>query len=87
MRIFTKNEADSAVKYYSDKIIGKPITDPGDTTPYIVSSLRISKINEDEYTIKCIVSLSNNIAFRNLESTIQYLNLLPLEEFLSNPDL
>jgi len=87
MRIFTKNEANSSVKYYSDKIIGKPITDTEDTNPYVISSLEIVRLKEDEYVVKCIVRIAGNIIYKELENVIRDLNLLHLEEFLSNPDL
>ncbi|MFI0491801.1 hypothetical protein [Flavobacterium sp.] len=84
MTIFTKKEADSAIKYYSEKVIGKPITKPDNSNPFLISSLEITKLKEDEYTVYCLSKYIGNIFRRNLDEVITELDILPLEEFLSN---
>jgi len=85
MRIFTKDEAESVAKYYSVILIGKPITPPDNSNPYTITSLEITKV-EDGYVVKCISNSSGRIVFGSLEKVILNLDVLPLEEFLSNPN-
>lgn len=53
MTILTKNEADSVIKYYSEKVIGKPITELGNSNPFIISSLKIESLKENEFRVYC----------------------------------
>lgn len=84
MIILTKYEAESATKYYSEKIIGKPITNPGNSSPFPIYSLEITKFKEDEYTIHCFSKYLGNIIRKSLEEVIVELDVLPLEDFLAN---
>lgn len=84
MKIFTEKEADFAIKYYSEKIIGKPITKPDNSNPFLISSLEITKLKEDEYTVYCFSKYIGNTWRRSLDEVIPELDVLPLEEFLSN---
>ena len=86
MRIFTKDEAESVTKYYSDILIGKPITPPGESNPFPITSLEITKQKESEYTIHCLSKYIGNVWRRHLDETIPDFEVLPLEEFLSNLD-
>lgn len=84
MRIFTENEAVFAIKYYSEKIIGKPITKPGDSNPFLISSVEITKLKEDEYTVYCFSKYLGNLMRRSLDEVIPELDVIPLDQFLSN---
>jgi hypothetical protein len=83
MTIFTKEVAKSVSKYYSEKVIGKPITPPRNSNPFPITSLEITKV-EEGYVVKCLCNFSGKIAFSNLEKVIPQLDVLPLEEFLLN---
>nr|WP_315159407.1 hypothetical protein [uncultured Flavobacterium sp.] len=83
MRIFTKEVAESVAKYYSEIVIGKPITPPGNSNPFPIASLEITKI-EEGYSIKCVSKYMNKTMRRNLDDVIPELNAFPLDEFLSN---
>lgn len=84
MRIFTKEEAESITKYYSEILIGKPITPPGDSNPFSITSLDIKKVN-DGYTVYCICNIvAGKSAYSNIEKVISQSDYLPLEEFLTN---
>ena len=83
MRIFTKEVAESVAKYYSEIAIGKPITPPGNSNPFPITSLEITKI-EEGYSIKCVSKYMNKTMRRNLDEVIPELDAFPLDEFLSN---
>lgn len=83
MTIFTKEIAESVSKYYYEIVIGKPITPPGNTNSYLITSLEIMKV-EGGYIVKCISNSSSKIVFGNLETVIPKLDVFPLEEFLLN---
>jgi hypothetical protein len=83
MTILTKSEAESVTKYYSEILIGKPITPPGDSNALKISSLETSKL-DDGYVVRCVCNVSGKIFHSSLEKAILNTNVLPLEEFLSN---
>ncbi|SDG95353.1 hypothetical protein SAMN04488062_103187 [Flavobacterium omnivorum] len=85
MRIFTKDEAESVTKYYSEILIGKPIMPPGNSNPYPISSLKTTKA-EEGYLVKCLSKYMNKTMSKDLEIVISELNILPLDKFLSNLD-
>lgn len=87
MIILTKTQADSVIKYYSEKLIGKPIIEPGNYNPFPIVSLEIVKLKQDEFTIKCIAKYMGKTMFKDLGKVIQEAHLLPIEDFLSNQDL
>ena len=84
MRIFTKDEAESVTKYYSKILIGKPITPHGNSNPFPILLLEISKIEEEGYSIKCVSKYMNKTMHKDLEKVILELGAFPLDEFLSN---
>lgn len=81
MTILTKAEAESVIKFYSEIVIGKPITPPGDSNPFKISSLETTKV-KDGYIVNCVCNVSGKIFYNNLEKVISSLDVLPLEEFL-----
>ena len=83
MIIFTKDEAESVTKYYSEILIGKPIMPPGNSNPYPILSLKTTK-TEEGYLIKCVSKYMNKTMSKDLDKVISELDVLPLEEFLSN---
>lgn len=83
MRILTKEIAESVTKYYSEIVIGKPITNPGNTNPFLISSLEMIKV-EDGYTVYCFCKHYGKIIHNRLDKVIPELDALPLEDFLSN---
>lgn len=83
MQILSKLQANQVVDFYSEKMIGKPITDPEDTNPYLITSLEIRHLAEDEFAVYCIVRHYGNVLHKRIDKAIKELNLLPLDEFLS----
>lgn len=86
MRILTKAEAESVTKYYSEILIGKPITPPGNSNPFPITSLEITKQKENQYTVHCLSKYIGNVWHVHIDEVIPKLDVLPLEEFLSNLD-
>ncbi len=84
MRILTKVEAEAVTKYYSEIIIGKPILKPGNFNPYPIQLLEINQLKEDEYAVYCFSKYTGKVMRRSLDEVIPDLDVLPLEEFLSN---
>ena len=83
MRIYTKDEAESVTKHYSEILIGKPITPPGNSNPFPITSVEITKV-EEGYAVYCFCKYNGNIMRNSLDKVISELDVLPVEEFLSN---
>ena len=86
MRIYTKDEAESVTKHYSEILIGKPITPPGNSNPFPITSIEITKQKDNEYTVHCLSKFIGNVLYVHIDEVIPKLDVLPVEEFLSNLD-
>jgi hypothetical protein len=56
---------------------------PGDSNSFPISSLSILE-NDEGFTIKCLSKYMNKTMFKDLDKVISELDVLPLDEFLSN---
>jgi len=81
MTVLTKSEAESVTNYYSEILIGKPITPPGNSNALKISSLEKFKL-DDGYVVRCVCNVSGKIFHSSIDKVILELDVLPLEEFL-----